>query len=73
MLGAAGAVEAALSAMSVNRGVLLPSINIDTPDPDINLNYVTAAVNKDIDIALTNSFGFGGVNAVLVIKKYINP
>ena len=70
MLGAAGAVEAALSAMSVNRGVLLPSINIDTPDPDINLNYVTAAVNKDIDIALTNSFGFGGVNAVLVIKKY---
>ena len=70
MLGAAGAVEAALSAMSVKRGVLLPSINIDTPDPDINLNYVTTAVNKDIDIALTNSFGFGGVNAVLVIKKY---
>jgi 3-oxoacyl-[acyl-carrier-protein] synthase II len=70
MLGAAGAVEAALSAISVKRGVLLPSINIGTPDPDINLNVVTAAVKKDIDIALTNSFGFGGVNAVLVIKKY---
>ncbi len=70
MLGAAGAVEAAILSLAISRGALPPSINIETPDPDINLNYVSAAMNKDIEIALTNSFGFGGVNAVLVIRKY---
>ncbi len=69
MLGAAGAVETAITALSINKGIITPTINFEEPDPDCDLSYVTSAINRDIEIALTNSFGFGGVNAVLVIKK----
>ncbi len=69
MLGGAGAVEAAVTALSISFGVIAPSINIDIPDPACLLNTVTTLTSKDILTAVTNSFGFGGVNAVLVLKK----
>ena len=70
MLGAAGAVEAAITALSVKRGIITPTINLQDPDPAIYLNYVTSAIEKNINVAVSNSFGFGGVNAVLVLRKY---
>ena len=70
MLGAAGAVEAAITALSVHRGIITPTINIETPDPACDLNYVTSTIKRDIDVSITNSFGFGGANAVLVLKKF---
>jgi 3-oxoacyl-[acyl-carrier-protein] synthase II len=72
MLGAAGAVEAAITAISIKRGVIIPTINLDNPDPDCGLNHATSTIRKDINIAITNSFGFGGVNAVLALKKIQN-
>ncbi len=70
MLGAAGAVEAAITAMSIYKGVMPPTINLENPDPECDLNHVTSPLNRDVNIAVSNSFGFGGVNAVLVFKKF---
>jgi 3-oxoacyl-[acyl-carrier-protein] synthase II len=70
MLGAAGAVEAAITAMSIDRGMIIPTTNLENPDPACELNHVTATMKKEISAAITNSFGFGGVNAVLVLKKF---
>ncbi len=70
MLGAAGAVEAVITAISIQRGIITPTINLDSTATDCTLNHVTSVIEKEIDIAITNSFGFGGVNAVLVMKKY---
>jgi len=70
MLGAAGAVEAAITAMSIDRGMITPTTNIENPDPACELNHVTATMKKEINAAITNSFGFGGVNAVLTLKKF---
>jgi 3-oxoacyl-[acyl-carrier-protein] synthase II len=72
MLGAAGAVEAAITALSIHKGTITPTINLDNPDPACDLNIATQPVNQDINTAISNSFGFGGVNAVLVLKKYQN-
>jgi 3-oxoacyl-[acyl-carrier-protein] synthase II len=70
-MGAAGAVEFISTVMSVNDGILPPTINYEYPDPDCSLDYVTkGSIKKNIDIALTNSFGFGGGNACLVVKKF---
>ncbi len=70
MLGAAGAVEAAITALSIKNSVIVPSINLENCGPGCELNHVTAPTKKEISSALSNSFGFGGVNAVLVLKKY---
>jgi 3-oxoacyl-[acyl-carrier-protein] synthase II len=70
MLGAAGSLEAAVTALSINRGTVIPTINLDNRDPACGLNHVTSTLNKEISIAVTNSFGFGGVNAVLVLKRF---
>ena len=70
MLGAAGAVEAAITAISIKRGLIIPTINLENPAPECDLNYVTSAINRNINIAISNSFGFGGVNAVLVFRKF---
>lgn len=71
MLGAAGAVEAAVCALAVSRGQVPPTINYTTPDPDCRLDYVpNAAREKRIDAALSNSFGFGGTNVSLVIRRF---
>ncbi len=70
MLGAAGAFEAAVTALSIKRGIITPTINLENPDKGCDLRHVRATMEKDIDIAISNSFGFGGVNAVLVFRKF---
>ncbi len=69
MLGAGGAVETAITAISIDRGIITPAINLEIPDPECDLNVATSTSYLDINIAISNSFGFGGVNAVLVLKK----
>lgn len=69
MLGAAGAVEAAITALSLRDGTIPPTINYDHPDPACDLDYVpNTARKRDIKSALSNSLGFGGINASLVIR-----
>ena len=69
LLGAAGAIEAAACVMALNRGMIPPTINLDDQDPECDLDYVpNKARKKDIKVAISNSFGFGGHNATLVIK-----
>ena len=69
LLGAAGAIEAAACVLALDRGLLPPTINLDDPDPECDLDYVPNKARKsDIKVALSNSFGFGGHNAALVIK-----
>ena len=71
MLGAAGAAEAVIAAMAIARGVLPPTINYTTPDPECDLDYVpNVAREVRVDAALSNSFGFGGTNAVLALKRF---
>ncbi|MBX7097847.1 MAG: beta-ketoacyl-ACP synthase II [Myxococcaceae bacterium] len=70
MLGAAGGAECVISALSLQRGVLPPTINYTTPDPECDLDYVpNAAREVRMNVAMSNSFGFGGTNAVLVLKR----
>ncbi len=70
MLGAAGGVEAAIIALAIRDGVAPPTINYTTPDPDCDLDYVpNAAREMNIDVALSNSLGFGGHNATLCFTK----
>ena len=69
LLGAAGAIEAAACIMALERGVLPPTINLEHQDPDCDLDYVPNKARKsEIKVAMSNSFGFGGHNATLVIK-----
>jgi 3-oxoacyl-[acyl-carrier-protein] synthase II len=71
MLGAAGAVEAAITALALRDGIIPPTINYKTPDPECDLDFVPGkARKKNIQAALSNSLGFGGINAALVLKKY---
>ena len=70
LLGGAGAIEAAACVMALDRGVLPPTINLDNQDPECDLDYVPNRARKaDVNVAISNSFGFGGHNATLVIKK----
>jgi len=70
MLGAGGAVEAALTVLALSEGVIPPTINLENPDPECDLDYVPNKARKqEIRVALSNSFGFGGLNASLVLKK----
>ena len=71
LLGAAGAVEAGITCLAVERGIIPPTINYETPDPDCDLDYVPNKMRKAaIRYALSNSFGFGGTNASLLFKRY---
>ena len=73
LLGAAGGIEAIYSLLALSRGVLPPTINYTTPDPECDLNYIpNNAREEKIKMALSNSFGFGGTNAVLVFKQMSN-
>lgn len=70
MLGATGATEAIASVMALNEGVIPPTINLDAPDPECDLDYTpNKAVKADITLAVSNSFGFGGHNACLAFRK----
>jgi 3-oxoacyl-[acyl-carrier-protein] synthase II len=72
LLGAAGAIEAAVCVLAIENSILPPTINLDNPDPECDLDYVphTARKNVNIDVAISNSFGFGGHNACLAFKKF---
>lgn len=71
LLGAAGGIEAIFTALAIKEGILPPTINYETPDPDCDLDYVTTGARKtEVHAALSNSLGFGGHNATLLFKKY---
>ncbi len=71
LLGAAGAVEAIAVAKTLKEGIIPPTINYETPDPECDLDYVpNTAREQSVQIALSNSFGFGGHNAVLIMKRF---
>ncbi len=69
MLAASGAFEAAVTLMTIREGIVTPTINLKTRDPECDLNYITETMKSDINTAISNSFGFGGVNAVLVFRR----
>jgi 3-oxoacyl-[acyl-carrier-protein] synthase II len=71
MLGAAGAIECIVSILAVQDCTVPPTINYETPDPELDLNYTpNRAVRRDMTVALSNSFGFGGHNVTLAVRRY---
>jgi 3-oxoacyl-[acyl-carrier-protein] synthase II len=71
LMGAAGAVEAVFSIMAIRNDFVPPTVNLDNPDPECDLNYTPkVGIRRNIDVAMSNSFGFGGHNAVIVFGKY---
>jgi len=71
LLGGAGGIEAIAAALAIHSGVLPPTINYDNPDPDCDLDYIpNVARNQQVDVAVSNNSGFGGHNAVIVMKRY---
>ncbi len=71
MLGAAGAVEAIATALTIYNSIIPPTINLENPDPECDLDYVpNQAINMSINYAMSNSFGFGGHNASIIMKKF---
>jgi 3-oxoacyl-[acyl-carrier-protein] synthase II len=71
LLGAAGAVEAIATLLTINQAIIHPTINYERPDPACDLDYVpNQARRQDVRIAISNSFGFGGQNCTIVLKRY---
>ena len=71
LLGAAGGVEAIATVLALHHGILPPTINYETPDPDCDLDYVPNQARKqNVEVALSNAFGFGGTNATLAFRAY---
>jgi 3-oxoacyl-[acyl-carrier-protein] synthase II len=71
LIGAAGALEAAICALVINEGIIPPTINLTHPDPNCNLDYVPNKARKArVEVALSNSFGFGGHNSTLILGRY---
>jgi 3-oxoacyl-[acyl-carrier-protein] synthase II len=71
LLGAAGGVEAIFNILSIVNGIVPPTVNLDNPDPECDLDYVPhKARQRDVEYAMSNSFGFGGTNACLIFNKY---
>jgi 3-oxoacyl-[acyl-carrier-protein] synthase II len=72
LLGAAGAIEAIFSLLTIREGIIPPTIHYDTPDEELDLDYVpNVAKKKDVQVVLSNSLGFGGHNATLIFKKFV--
>jgi 3-oxoacyl-[acyl-carrier-protein] synthase II len=72
LLGAAGSVETAVCALAIRDSIVPPTINLDNPDPECDLDYVPhKAREKKVRIALNNSFGFGGHNATIIVREYV--
>ena len=70
MMGATGALEAIICACVIRDNIIPPTINYQTPDPDCDLFYVpNKSIEKEVNLAVSNAFGFGGHNAVLVLKQ----
>jgi 3-oxoacyl-[acyl-carrier-protein] synthase II len=73
LLGGAGGIETVFTALTIHEGVIPPTINHENPAEECDLDYVpNVARKKNVKIAMTNSFGFGGTNASLIIKAYDN-
>ncbi len=73
LLGASGGIETVFTALTIYNSVIPPTINLDNPDPECDLDYVPNVCRKaDVRTAMTNSFGFGGTNATLILKEYPN-
>jgi len=71
LLGGAGGVEAIFMALTLKNGIIPPTMNYETPDPECDLDYVPNVARKaDVKLAMSNSFGFGGTNASLIFKAY---
>jgi len=71
LLGAAGGVEAVICGLTIQHGMIAPTINLEHPDPECDLDYVpNEARQADVKIAMSNSFGFGGHNATIILKKF---
>ena len=71
LLGAAGGIEAVATVKAIQQGIMPPTINLEHPDPECDLDYVpNKARPAQIDIAMSNSFGFGGQNDTLIVKRY---
>jgi 3-oxoacyl-[acyl-carrier-protein] synthase II len=71
LIAAAGSVEAIVCLLTIRDGLLPPTINLDNPDPECDLDYIPGeARKKQVDVALSNSFGFGGQNITLILKRY---
>jgi 3-oxoacyl-[acyl-carrier-protein] synthase II len=71
LLGAAGGIEAAFSVLAIKEGIIPPTINLDDSDPECDLNYVpNKAIKQKVDVAMSNSLGFGGHNASLIFKSF---
>jgi 3-oxoacyl-[acyl-carrier-protein] synthase II len=71
LLGAAGAVEAIATILSITTGKIHPTINYENPDPECDLFYVpNKAIDREVKAAISNSFGFGGHNVSIVFKKF---
>ncbi len=71
LLGASGVAELIATVLCINHGIIHPTINLENPDPDCDLNYTPLkAVKKEVNVALSNSFGFGGHNVCLAVRKY---
>ena len=73
LLGGAGGIETVFTALAISDGIIPPTINLDHPDEECDLDYVPNKARKMVvQSAMTNSFGFGGTNATLILKKYVN-
>ncbi|MFC2011809.1 beta-ketoacyl-ACP synthase II [Chloroflexota bacterium] len=71
LIGAAGAMEAGVCITAIQKGIIPPTVNLDNPSPDCDLDYVPNKARKvEVNIAMSNSFGFGGHNSVLIFRKY---
>ncbi|MFO8085706.1 MAG: beta-ketoacyl-ACP synthase II [Desulfobacterales bacterium] len=73
LLGGSGGIETVFTALTIRHGVIPPTINLDNPGEECDLDYVPLVARKaDVKVAMTNSFGFGGTNATLILRKYSN-
>ncbi len=70
LIGAAGSVEAVVCALAMEKQIIPPTINYETPDPEMDLNIITEPTPAKLDVVMNNSFGFGGHNAVMVLKRF---
>ena len=72
LLGAAGGVEFAACVCAIRDGIVPPTINQETPDPDCDLDYVPNTARKvEVNVAMSNSLGFGGHNASIIVRKFV--
>jgi 3-oxoacyl-[acyl-carrier-protein] synthase II len=71
LLGGAGGLEAGITALALQNQLLPPTINLDNIDPECHLDYVpNKAISHSFDVAMSNSFGFGGINATLILRRW---